>query len=69
MVDYQNLRTSVNELVGRINGKYGSLEYTPVHFLNRSINTDELIALYRLANVCLVTSTRDGMNLVTLIIA
>ena len=63
--EYQNLRTKVNELVGFINGKYGTVEYTPIHFLHQSFAQDELIALYAISDVCLVTSTRDGMNLVS----
>ena len=42
----------------------GSLEYSPVQFLYNSVNFTELVALYRIADVCLVTSARDGMNLV-----
>ena len=68
------------ELVGRINGKFskpethlqprplstilGNLNYSPVQFIYNSVNFTELVALYRIADVCLVTSTRDGMNLV-----
>ena len=55
----------VNELVGRINGVYGTLEYSPIHYINQSIPQDELIAIYHLADACLVTSVRDGMNLVS----
>jgi len=33
--------------------------------MNKSVNFEELVALYTLADVCLVTSTRDGMNLVS----
>ncbi|PRT54760.1 Alpha,alpha-trehalose-phosphate synthase [UDP-forming] [Wickerhamiella sorbophila] len=62
--EYQNLRGVVNELVGRINGKYGSIEFTPIHFLHRSLDFKELIALYAMSDVCIVSSTRDGMNLV-----
>lgn len=62
--EYKNLRTSVNELVGRINGKYGTFDFTPVQYLYRSVSFEDLVALYRVANVCVVTSTRDGMNLV-----
>lgn len=62
--EYQNLRAIVNELVGRINGKYGSVEFTPIHFIHRALEYDELIALYAVSDVCLVASTRDGMNLV-----
>lgn len=63
--EYQNLRAVVNELVGRINGKFGTVEFTPIHFLHKSVSFDELIALYAVSDVCLVSSTRDGMNLVS----
>ncbi|KAF2835728.1 glycosyltransferase family 20 protein [Patellaria atrata CBS 101060] len=63
--EYQNLRAVVNELVGRINGKFGTIEYTPIHFMHQSVAFDELIALYAVSDVCLVSSTRDGMNLVS----
>jgi trehalose 6-phosphate synthase len=42
----------------------GSISYVPVHFLYKSIDPDELTALYAASDVCLVASTRDGMNLV-----
>jgi trehalose 6-phosphate synthase len=81
--EYQNLRAVVNELVGRINGKFGELnsflfspmnfanlvtgtiEFMPIHFMHKSMSFDELIALYAVSDVCLVSSTRDGMNLVS----
>ncbi|KAJ5138353.1 uncharacterized protein N7515_003201 [Penicillium bovifimosum] len=62
--EYQNLRAVVNELVGRINGKFGTIEFQPIHFLHKSVNFDELIALYAVSDACIVSSTRDGMNLV-----
>jgi len=52
-------------LVGRINGKFGTIEFMPIHFMHKSVNFDELIALYAVSDVCLVSSTRDGMNLVS----
>jgi trehalose 6-phosphate synthase len=63
--EYQNLRAVVNELVGRINGKFGTIEFMPIHFMHKSVSFDELIALYAVSDVCLVSSTRDGMNLVS----
>ena len=63
--EYQNLRAVVNELVGRINGKFGTVEFMPIHFLHQSVNFDELTALYAVSDICLVSSTRDGMNLVS----
>ncbi len=61
---YQDLRTEVNRLVGEINGKLGTPNWTPVVYINRSIERAELAALYKLADVCWVGSLRDGMNLV-----
>ncbi|KAA1095760.1 Trehalose-6-P synthase/phosphatase complex synthase subunit [Puccinia graminis f. sp. tritici] len=63
--EYQNLRSNVNELVGRINGRFGTVEYMPIHFLHQSVSFDELCALYAISDACLVTSPRDGMNLVS----
>ena len=63
--EYQNLRAVVNELGGRINGKFGTVEFMPIHFMHKSVSFDELIALYSVSDVCLVSSTRDGMNLVS----
>jgi trehalose 6-phosphate synthase len=37
----------------------------PIHFMHKSVNFDELIALYAVSDVCVVSSTRDGMNLVS----
>jgi trehalose 6-phosphate synthase/phosphatase len=61
---YQDLRTEVNRLVGEINGKLGTPEWTPIVYINRSIERTELVGLYKLADVCWVGSLRDGMNLV-----
>ncbi len=63
--EYQFLRSVVNELVGRINGQFGTVEFVPIHFMHKSIPFQELISLYAISDVCLVSSTRDGMNLVS----
>lgn len=63
--EYQNLRATVNEAVGRINGRFGTVEKMPIHLLHRSVDFNELCALYAASDVCLITSTRDGMNLVS----
>jgi trehalose 6-phosphate synthase/phosphatase len=62
--DYAAYRERVDELVGRINGLYGSVHNVPIHYLYRSFNERQLAALYRAADVMLVTPIRDGMNLV-----
>ncbi|WP_435298554.1 alpha,alpha-trehalose-phosphate synthase (UDP-forming) [Timonella sp. A28] len=61
---YQDLREQVEILVGRINGEYGELGHTAIHYLHHSYPQDEMAALYLAADVMLVTSLRDGMNLV-----
>ncbi|EED16345.1 alpha,alpha-trehalose-phosphate synthase subunit, putative [Talaromyces stipitatus ATCC 10500] len=63
--EYQNLRAVVNELVGRINGRFGTVDYMPIHFMHKSVNFEELLALYAVSDACVVSSTRDGMNLVS----
>ncbi|HFC97365.1 MAG TPA: bifunctional alpha,alpha-trehalose-phosphate synthase (UDP-forming)/trehalose-phosphatase [Thermosulfurimonas dismutans] len=61
---YQELKREVEELVGRINGRFGTLSWMPVHYLARGLGFEELAALYFLADVALVTPLRDGMNLI-----
>jgi trehalose 6-phosphate synthase/phosphatase len=64
--DYEELRREVEELVGRINGRYGTPSFSPVVYVGRNLPRERLIALYRRADVALVTPLRDGMNLVAL---
>jgi trehalose 6-phosphate synthase len=61
---YRLLRDEVEVTVGRINGEHGELGSTPVLYLHQSYPRDEMAALYLAADVMLVTSLRDGMNLV-----
>jgi trehalose 6-phosphate synthase/phosphatase len=61
---YAQLRREVNELVGRINSQYGTATGGPIQLLYRSVPLSQLVALYRAADVMLVTPLRDGMNLV-----
>ncbi|CAK8561350.1 unnamed protein product [Lathyrus sativus] len=63
--EYQKLTSQVHEIVGRINGRFGSLTTVPIHHLDRSLDFHELCALYAVTDVALVTSLRDGMNLVS----
>ena len=61
---YRQLRDEVEVTVGRINGDFGTLGRAAVHYLHHSYPMEEMAALYRAADVMLVTSLRDGMNLV-----
>jgi trehalose-6-phosphate synthase len=62
--DYADMRNQVEQLTGRINGEFGSPEWTPVLYLYRNLPPEELVAYYRAADVMVVTPLRDGMNLV-----
>lgn len=62
--DYKRVRCAVEQVVGRINGRFATPEWTPVKYLYQRIPFARLCALYRYASVALVTPLRDGMNLV-----
>lgn len=61
---YRDFRRRVDEIVGRMNGAFATPSWTPVHYLYRSLSDKHVAALYRAADVMLVTPIRDGMNLV-----
>lgn len=61
---YQSFRRDVEMLVTRINGQFGTAGWTPIQYLHQSVDRNELLALYRAADLMLVTPLRDGMNLV-----
>lgn len=56
------LESQVSELVSRINGIYGSLDFSPVHHYHHEIDLTDYFALLSVADIGLITSTRDGMN-------
>ena len=61
---YRVLRDEVEVTVGRLNGMHAALGSPPIHYLHQSYPREEMTALYVAADVMLVTSLRDGMNLV-----
>jgi trehalose 6-phosphate synthase/phosphatase len=61
---YQRMKHELDELVGQINGTYGSVDWVPIIYQYRALSFTELVALYSLAHVALITPLRDGMNLV-----
>lgn len=61
---YQKIKRSLDELVGKINGEYGTLEWTPVIYQYKSLPQSTLIEMFRKSDVALLTPLRDGMNLV-----
>ncbi len=61
---YKETKREIEGLVSRINGKYGSIDWTPVVYQYKSLEFKKLSALYLAADVALITPMRDGMNLV-----
>src|SRR5919199_117338 len=61
---YVTMRETIEQQVGHINGLYGSIAGSAVRYFNQSMPREELAAMYRAADVMLVTPYRDGMNLV-----
>ena len=61
---YADIRAQVDQMVGRINGRFGTPTWAPVHYVYRNLSDNEVVALYRAADAMLVTPVRDGMNLV-----
>ncbi|MBN2520673.1 MAG: bifunctional alpha,alpha-trehalose-phosphate synthase (UDP-forming)/trehalose-phosphatase, partial [Bacteroidales bacterium] len=61
---YQKMKSEVDELVGYINGKYSTINWTPVWYFYRSFSFEDLVELYITGDIALITPIRDGMNLV-----
>ena len=63
VAQYQILKKQIDELVGRINGKYATTDWMPVQYFSHYLPFTLLVTLYSVADVGLVTPLRDGMNL------
>jgi trehalose 6-phosphate synthase/phosphatase len=61
---YQDLKREIEETVGRINGRFGTIGWRPIIYSYSSLSFSELLALYTACDVALITPIRDGMNLV-----
>jgi len=61
---YQAMKQELEQIVGRIIGAYGNVQWTPLIYQFRNLSFDEIVALYRSCDVALITPLRDGMNLV-----
>jgi trehalose 6-phosphate synthase/phosphatase len=62
--EYRAQRDEIELLIARINGRFGQPGSTPVEYIHRDISKPGLVALYRRADVMMITALRDGMNLV-----
>jgi trehalose 6-phosphate synthase/phosphatase len=61
---YRSFHAEVERLIRRINGRFATTDWVPVHWIERPMEASALAALYRAVDVLLVTPIRDGMNLV-----
>jgi trehalose 6-phosphate synthase/phosphatase len=64
VTQYDLMKRQIEELVGKINGRFGRVGWTPVIYQYRQVPFESLTALYAVSDVCLVTPLRDGMNLI-----
>jgi trehalose 6-phosphate synthase len=64
LTPYQNLQTEVLAAVREINERYGSSDWDPIVLIHENIHAELLAAIYRAADLCLISSLQDGMNLV-----
>ncbi|XP_050440661.1 uncharacterized protein LOC126845800 isoform X2 [Adelges cooleyi] len=62
--EYQDLKEEMDQLVGRINGRFTTPNWSPIRYIYGCVSQDELAAFYRDSAVAMVTPLRDGMNLV-----
>ncbi|MGH6836308.1 MAG: alpha,alpha-trehalose-phosphate synthase (UDP-forming) [Methylocella sp.] len=62
--EYARMQRELAEEAGRINGKLGDVDWTPLRYINKAMGRSVLAGLYRIARIGLVTPLRDGMNLV-----
>ena len=63
--EYRALKREIDRVVGRINGRFSTPSWQPIHYLYNTVSIEELTALYRIAAVAVVTPLCDGMNLVS----
>ncbi len=61
---YRGVQQEIEQIAGRINGRYGTLSWQPLLLMTSAIPFEELIAYYRCADLCWITPLRDGLNLV-----
>ncbi|KEO75360.1 bifunctional alpha,alpha-trehalose-phosphate synthase (UDP-forming)/trehalose-phosphatase [Anditalea andensis] len=62
---YRALKEEIDTLVGRINSKYSTLDWVPIHYFYRKFSFEENVAFYRLADIALVSTLREGMNFIS----
>lgn len=61
---YDEIRHELEQVSGRINGRFADTDWVPIRYLNKGVEREPLMGFFRNAAAALVTPIRDGMNLV-----
>lgn len=61
---YQSTKKQIDELVGKINGKFGDFTWSPIIYIYRTFTQAQLVELYSICDIALITPLKDGMNLI-----
>ena len=62
--DYKKLKRETDEIVGRVNGEFATVNWTPIWYYYRNMDFEDLVDLYTTSDIAMITPVRDGMNLV-----
>lgn len=62
---YKELKGDIERLISQINGDFSTSGWIPIRYVHRSVPREELVAIYKAADMAIVTSLKDGMNLVS----
>jgi trehalose 6-phosphate synthase len=62
--EYQEMKHSIDEMIGRINGRFTTSGWIPIIYISRNLNRPELVSYYRTSEIALITPLKDGMNLI-----
>lgn len=61
---YARMKNKIDEIVGKINGRFGDIKWTPIQYQYKNLPFEQLAALYSVSDIALITPLRDGMNLI-----
>ena len=61
---YEDTQRSIEEMAGRINGRFSQMDWVPIRFSTRRIPYEEMVAWFTQSDICWITPLRDGLNLV-----
>ncbi|MHB1346362.1 MAG: alpha,alpha-trehalose-phosphate synthase (UDP-forming) [Candidatus Humimicrobiaceae bacterium] len=62
--EYATFKKEIDEMIGRINGKFADGIWSPISYIYKSLSQEKLVSYYKLSDICLITPLKDGMNLI-----